>query len=62
MKEKKSIREMEEAVFQIDMNEGFCEEGNLADPTIKQIVPNIVPIIRAVIEKGEGYRKNSRGQ
>lgn len=55
MKEKKSIREMEEAVFQIDMNEGFCEEGNLADPTIKQIVPNIVPIIRAVIEKGEGY-------
>lgn len=55
MKEKKSIREMEEAVFQIDMNEGFCEEGNLADPTIKQIVPNIIPIIRAVIEKGEGY-------
>lgn len=55
MKEKKSIKEMEEAVFQIDMNEGFCEEGNLADPTIKQIVPNIVPIIRAVIEKGEGY-------
>lgn len=55
MKEKKSIKEMEEAVFQIDMNEGFCEEGNLADPTIKQIVPNIVPIIRAVLEKGEGY-------
>lgn len=55
MKEKKNIKEMEEAVFQIDMNEGFCEEGNLADPTIKHIVPNIVPIIRAVLEKGEGY-------
>lgn len=55
MKEKKSIKEMEEAVFLIDMNIGFCEKGALADPTIKQIVPNIVPIIRAVLEKGEGF-------
>lgn len=52
---KKEIREMEEAVFLIDMNEGFCEEGNLADPTIKHIVPNIIPIIKAVLEKGEGF-------
>ncbi len=55
MKERKEIREIEEAVFQIDMNVGFCEEGNLADPTIKHIVPNIIPIIRAILEKGEGF-------
>ena len=41
-KVKKNVNEMEEAVFVIDMNEGFCEEGNLADSTIKHIVPNIV--------------------
>lgn len=52
---KKEIREMEEAVFLIDMNEGFCEGGNLADPTIKHIVPNIIPIIKAVLENGEGF-------
>jgi nicotinamidase-related amidase len=55
MKERKNIREITEAVFLIDMNVGFCEEGNLADPTIKHIVPNIIPIIRAVLEKGEGF-------
>ena len=54
MKERKDIRDITEAVFVIDMNVGFCEEGNLADPTIKHIVPNIIPIIRAVLEKGEG--------
>lgn len=55
MKMRKDIKEITEAVFLIDMNGGFCEEGNLADPTIKRIVPNIIPIIRAVLEKGEGY-------
>lgn len=55
MKTKKEINQIEEALFLIDMNVGFCEEGNLADPTIKQIVPNIVPIIRAILEKGEGF-------
>ena len=55
MKQRKEIKEITEAVFLIDMNIGFCEEGNLADPTIKHIVPNIIPIIRAVLEKGEGY-------
>ncbi len=55
MKQRKELKEITEAVFQIDMNNGFCEKGNLADPTIKNIVPNIVPIIRAVLEKGEGY-------
>ena len=55
MKERKSIEQIEEALFLIDMNVGFCEEGNLADPTIKHIVPNIISIIRTIIEKGEGY-------
>lgn len=30
-----------DALFVIDMNKGFCEEGNLAAPHIKEIVPNI---------------------
>ena len=30
-----------DALFVIDMNKGFCEEGNLAAPHIKKIVPNI---------------------
>lgn len=52
----KDIRNMEEALFQIDMNIGFCEDGNLADPTIKGIVPNIIPIIReAIKKKNAGY-------
>lgn len=55
MKNKKEINQIMEALFLIDMNVGFCEEGNLADPTIKQIVPNIIPIIRAILEKGEGF-------
>ena len=55
MKEIKGVKEITEALFLIDMNVGFCEEGNLADPTIKHIVPNIIPIIRAVLEKGEGF-------
>lgn len=58
---KKETNQITEAVFLIDMNVGFCEKGNLADPTIKQIVPNIIPIIRAVLEKGEGlYVVNDR--
>ncbi len=55
MKVKKEINRIEEAVFLIDMNVGFCEEGNLADPSIKHIVPDIIPIIRYVLEKGEGF-------
>lgn len=55
MKIKKEIGHIEEALFLIDMNVGFCEEGNLADSTIKQIVPNIIPIIRTILEKGEGF-------
>ena len=51
---KKDIREMEEAVFLIDMNIGFCEKGNLTDPSIKKIVPNIIPIIRTEIAKTNG--------
>ena len=55
MKIRKEINEIQEAVFLIDMNVGFCEEGNLADPTIKTIVPNIFPIVDAIVRKGEGF-------
>lgn len=53
--QKKDIINIEEALFLIDMNNGFCEKGNLADPTIKTIVPNIIPIIRSVLARGEGF-------
>lgn len=55
MKTKKEINQINEAVFLIDMNVGFCEEGALADPTIKRIVPSIISIIRMTLEKGEGF-------
>ena len=55
MKIRKEIDQIEEAVFLIDMNVGFCEKGNLADPSIKAIVPNIIPIIDAIVRKGEGF-------
>lgn len=54
MKTRKQLKEIERAVFVIDMNVGFCEEGNLADPSIKKIVPNIIPIIRDILSQGEG--------
>ncbi len=53
VKTKKGIGEVEEALFIIDMNIGFCEEGNLADPSIKHIVPNIIPVVRDVLARGE---------
>jgi len=55
MKKRKELNEVERAMFLIDMNVGFCEEGNLADPTIKQIVPNIIPVIRETLEAGEAF-------
>ncbi len=55
MKERKELKNVERALFLIDMNVGFCEEGNLADPTIKQIVPNIIPVIRETLEAGEAF-------
>jgi nicotinamidase-related amidase len=55
VKTKKQIGEIKEALFLIDMNVGFCEEGNLADPSIKEIVPNIIPVIRDTLSKGEGF-------
>lgn len=54
MKERKKTNEIERALFLIDMNNGFCEEGKLADPSIKNIVPNIIPIIREILQEGEG--------
>ena len=41
----KNLEDVNSAIFVIDMNNGFCEEGALADPTIKRIVPNIRKII-----------------
>ena len=55
VKTKKQIGEIKEALFLIDMNVGFCEKGNLADPSIKEIVPNIIPVIRDTLSKGEGF-------
>lgn len=55
MKIKKEVGFVSEVLFLIDMNVGFCEEGNLADPSIKGIVSNIIPIIKKIIEKGESF-------
>ena len=52
---KKILNEVEGAVFLIDMNNGFCEKGNLADPSIKEIVPSIIPTIRKTLEKGYAF-------
>ncbi len=52
--QKKDIIDIEEALFVIDMNNGFCNKGLLADPSIKRIVPAIKKLIEAVIRKGEG--------
>ena len=49
---RKKISEIEEALFLIDLNNGFCEEGALADPTIKHIVPNIKELIERSISEG----------
>ena len=49
----KNLEEVKEAIFVIDMNQGFCEKGELADPTIKGIVPNIRKILR------DGLKRNS---
>ncbi len=39
------LKNLTEAVFVIDMNNGFCNEGLLADTTIKGIVNNIITLI-----------------
>ena len=53
--QKKDIIDIREALFLIDMNVGFCEKGNLADPSVKGIIPNIIPLIRDILERGEGF-------
>ncbi len=52
---RKELQEITEALFLIDMNNGFCEEGSLADSSIKKIVPNIKEIIKQILNKGEGF-------
>ena len=51
----KVLNEVKGAIFLIDMNNGFCEEGNLADPSIKVIVPNITNIIKNGLEKDYAF-------
>ena len=53
--EKKDIIEIEEALFVIDMNNGFCNKGLLADPSIKRIVPAIKKLIEYFLRRGEGF-------
>ena len=56
MRQRKELEDVERALFVIDMNVGFCEKGNLADSSIKDIiVPNIIPIIREILEQGEAF-------
>lgn len=45
---------VEEALFIIDMNNGFCEKGNLADQNIKSIVPNIIEIVKYFLANNQG--------
>ncbi len=52
---KKELFEIEEALFVIDMNNGFCEKGNLADSSIKVIVPEIITLIRKNLKKEKDY-------
>lgn len=52
---RKELNEIKKALFLIDMNNGFCEEGKLADPTIKHIVPDIKSMIEDTLKKGEGF-------
>ena len=47
-----NLKNIKEAIFVIDMNNGFCEKGNLADPSIKHIVPNIRENIRKTLKNG----------
>lgn len=51
----KDLENMTEALFIIDMNNGFCNKGLLADTTIKGIVNNIISLIQEEkYEKGQG--------
>ena len=50
---KNNSNEMTEALFIIDMNNGFCENGALADPAIKHIVPAISKLAREVLKNNQ---------
>lgn len=52
--QRKNLEETTEALFIIDMNNGFCDSKcNLGDESIKHIVPNIIEVTKYFIEKGE---------
>ena len=56
-----NLKNIKEAIFVIDMNNGFCEKGNLADPSIKHIVPNIRENIRKTLKnKGALFFVNDK--
>lgn len=40
-----------EIMFIIDMNNGFCNEGALADKKIKHIIPNIINLASQVLKR-----------
>ncbi len=44
---------MKKLVVVIDMVEGFINFGNLSDPNINRIVPNVVSIIKTAIKNGD---------
>lgn len=48
------FNDIKEAVYIVDMNNGFCEKGNLACPDIKEIVPNIKKLIKDVYDRNGG--------
>ena len=50
----RKLEEITEADFVIDMNNGFCEKGKLADPSIKRIVPNIRKVIMNTLIRKNG--------
>jgi len=54
MKELPKLENIKEAIYIIDMNNGFCEKGNLACPDIKEIVPNIKKLTKNIYDNNGG--------
>ena len=54
MKDFLKFEDIKEAIYIVDMNNGFCEKGNLACPNIKEIVPNIKKLIKNVYDNNGG--------
>lgn len=50
----KRLEEIERLVIVVDMVNGFIKFGNLADPYVNHITPNIIKLIEKTIEDEEG--------